>query len=209
MNLFKYYDCLNSKYISIIIPLLLLSVVQQQLPVFCNTIGDLVNHNRNQNPLLSYSSTTKATKLNYQLTLDTNSAELLINETLMLDLILYQLDNSKENKVVEGSVRKREESKKSIQIKLNCDPDKNDEIDWNNKESNCSILKLLEGYDFFFQLQQEKEVPEPELENKSISLTLHALVPGKQQLVAHARWFESKSFIKNSLGRSTSNEEIE
>ena len=204
-NIVQYYYCLYSKFIIVHLSLwllVLLSIVQQQqfttTQVYCdsNTGFYLANNHNIEN------------QLNYQLTLDTNSAELLINETQMFDMILnYSLSSSHKDE-------ERDESMESIQIKFNCDPADNgdDEIDWNSKESNCSILELIEGYDFLFQLQQKKKESEPELENKNISLTLHALVPGKQQLVAHARWFGSSRRIgqKNfTKGKNATSEEIE
>ena len=65
-----------------------------------------------------------------------------------------------------------------LEIKFNCEDDDDNNFDWNSKESNCTVIKLKDDkYTFTITKNETK-----------LNLTVITLVPGKQQLVAHARF---------------------
>ena len=71
-----------------------------------------------------------------------------------------------------------------IEIKFNCESSGENNFNWNSNKSNCTVVQLPAGYEYYFHNHN----------NNNIILILQATgQPGKQQLVAHARWLNNNN----------------
>lgn len=92
-----------------------------------------------------------------------NTLETVINTTKVVELLLH----------ADNNVNKTGDT---VEVVLTCSPDTT--FSWNETDHQCSVFAVTTGYNYHFEVDKQQQ-------QLSHNLSVEAIRPGKQQLIAH------------------------